>query len=77
MNYKPGDQITYRGAVYVASNPKGYVPAWRGASCSPSKVAAYQGLRRPACHGGMGCADCAKVYNSRAAKKLRLKRAYA
>lgn len=42
-----------------------YVPAWRGASCSPSKIAAYQGLRKPACHGGMGCFGCAEVYNKR------------
>lgn len=39
--------------------------------CVPSKVANYQGLRKPACNGGRGCNRCWAKYESTEAKERR------
>jgi hypothetical protein len=39
--------------------------------CSPSKVAKYLGLRKPACNGGDGCNRCQDKYDSTEAKERR------
>jgi hypothetical protein len=31
--------------------------------CTPARVKAYKGLRRPSCNGGTGCQRCWDKYN--------------